>query len=123
LELFDDVVRTDGSPSRYTEGRFAFLNRAAGKPFDEVRLVAESWFAKYPASGRTDLRARFRSKQRRETNAAWWELYLHEAFRRLGARITLHPEVANTTRRPDFLVNASVGSFYLEITFVGRSQG
>lgn len=122
LTLFDDIVRTDGRRSRYSEGRFAFLNRAAGEPFDKVRAVAEGWFAAYPVDGQVDLRARFRSKLNRVMSGAWWELYQHEAFRRLGYAITLHPDVAGTSRHPDFLVEDGKGSFYVELTFAGRSH-
>ncbi len=122
VQLFDSLVRTDGSPSRNVEARFAFLNRAAGEPFDRVRALAEDWFAAYPASGQADLRERFHSNQRGEMSGAWWELYQHEVFRRLGYAIALHPEVDGTTRRPDFLIEDSTGSFYVELTFSGRSH-
>jgi hypothetical protein len=114
--LFEARARTDREPSRYGESRFEFLNRAGGPVFSRCRVVMETWFAAYPADGRRDVCARFQARDNRTMLGAFWELYQHEAMRRRGWRITLHPEVPGTTRRPDFLVEAGDETFYLETT-------
>src|SRR2546423_5573065 len=101
--IFDDVPRTNDRPSRHSESRSGFLNRAAGPVFDRIRALMEDWFERYPAAGRADLRARLRTDSSDAFSAAFWELYQHETLTRMGFDLTLHPEVPGTAKRPDFL--------------------
>ena len=101
--LFSVRERTDPRPSREGETRFEFLDRVAGPFWDRLRSLLEGWFAEYPATESLDLAQRFRSDDDQH-DAAWWELYLHRVLTATGHRLTPHPEVPNTTKRPDFLV-------------------
>lgn len=101
--LFDNDVERVPPPKRPTEGDFAFLNRAAGTPWDALRDLYETWYRDYPDPD-NDLRNRFRSGLRSQHVGAWWELYIFTLFRRLGYDVTPHPEMPGTTKRPDFLV-------------------
>lgn len=61
-----------------------------------------------------DLRCRLQGKDDAELESAFWELHLPEAYQRSGYRLTIHPDVAGTTRHPDFLVERDGTRFYLE---------
>jgi len=87
----------------------------AGRPADaRVRALLESWFNRLPQPARADVRSRFWERDRRLALAAFWELYLHEMFRRLGFQLMLHPVGGNSGTRPDFLVIRGKEAFYVE---------
>lgn len=112
--LFDDANRVDPLPASHLEPHFPFLNRVATPFWDEVRHVQEEWFAHLPIDNRADLRARFRSSDDRQHVGAFWELYLHELFTRLGFAARLHPALQSETTNPDLLVDRDGDSFYVE---------
>ena len=110
--LFDPVQRHAGQ-GRYSESHFAYLNRADGSAWQRIRDLHEEWYSDYPdAAG--DLRARFRESDIRQHAPAWWELYTHALFRRLGYTVEVHPELAGTSRRPDMLVARGDSRMYVE---------
>lgn len=53
-----------------------------------------------------------------QLRAAFWELYLHEAFDRLGFAITHELDVPGSTRHPDFLLTRDDEEFYVEAVMV-----
>jgi len=110
--LFDDV-ELYGGPALATESSFHFLNRAADPMWQSARDVVEEWYTHYPDPD-GDLRARFRSDAISQHLAAWWELYIFTAFRRLGYNIEVHPEVPDTEKRPDFRVSTGAAGMYVE---------
>ena len=128
--LFDAYQRTDDSTARYTEPTFDFLNRSSWRSVERMRAVFDEWFDRYPAAAedskreRRDLRARYRSRHGRNHHGAFFELFLHELFLRLGCGIDVHPEITGTSVRPDFRVSPPNGDrFYLEATAVtGASE-
>ena len=75
----------------------------------------------YPTSHRSQLVARLRDKNDDQFDSAFWELYLHEAYRRAGYAIEVEPHLRSTNRRPDFLIDSSTDVFYLEATSTRRS--
>jgi hypothetical protein len=117
--VFDDIVRTNATPCRHNERRSDFLNRSASKYFEYVRDLIEEWMEHVPRDARQDLRGALRADDR-QFDAAFWELYLHEAYRRSGYAITIQPEVAGVSTRPDFLMVGESQRFYLEAVSVGR---
>jgi hypothetical protein len=108
--LFDSVPLCDG-PALHSESHFAFLNRADGPAWQRVRDLLEAWYTEYPDPD-GDLRGRFREHDIRQHAAAWWELYIHTLFRRLGYAVAVHPEIP--TGRPDFLVTRGDSRMYVE---------
>jgi len=116
--LFSVRDRTETGPRRGTESSFEFLDRVAGPFWDRLRALIDAWFTDYPAIESFDLAQRFRSDDDQH-DAAWWELYLHRVLTATGRRLTPHPEVPGTTKRPDFLVEEPGGdAWYLEATTV-----
>ncbi len=114
MGVFDDIKRSDPSPATHAESHAQFLNRVHTPYWASVREVIEGWFRHLPEDAQADVRARLRSRDDRQFRAAFWELYLHETVIRSGCRVTCHPELARTSRRPDFLVEGAEGEFYLE---------
>lgn len=101
--LFSEGTRSDGKPCQHPESHFAFLDRVRQPYFERERRWYEDAFARYPeGNDRGDLRARFRGGDDFHHEAAAWELYIHELWRRLGWQLTPHPETPDGRRR-DFL--------------------
>jgi hypothetical protein len=119
--VFDDTARSSLAPRAANESIFAFLNGSATDFFTEVRRLLEEWLSHLPAEHRSDLVARIRSSSDDAFESAFWELYLHEAFRCSGADIDIHPDIPESTKRPDFRVRFTSWSFYLEAVRVGAA--
>jgi len=81
----------------------------------------EEWFSHIPAEAKPDLRGRLRADNR-QSESAFWELYLHEAYRRSGFDIEIHPEINGSTARPDFRLDRGSDRWYLEAVSVGQPQ-
>ncbi|MCX2727047.1 hypothetical protein OO015_05995 [Thermomicrobium sp. 4228-Ro] len=90
------------------------LARAATPADNRIRSLLESWFVRIPEPARTDIRSRFWERDPRLALAAFWELYLHELFRRHGYQLMLHPATGRRGPRPDFLVARANEVFYVE---------
>ena len=116
--LFDDFERTNSSPRSGEEDSYTFLNRVDQPFWAEIRRVLEDWFSRYPDSEKGDLAGHFRSPIEGQHVSAWWELFLHETFLRLGFAIEIHPPLPDVETRPDFLLTRDQESFYLEASVV-----
>jgi hypothetical protein len=112
--LFDPSAPKSDNPKRHAESSIAFLDRVTWPTFGLIRQELDAWFAAYPSDERHELATRFRSDDERNHVAAWWELYLHALMRALGYEVEVHPEIAGTTKKPDFRVIGPTGSFLLE---------
>jgi hypothetical protein len=118
--LFDQIERAETRIKRENESTFSYMNLSTRAPLTAAREVLEQWFAAYPDSGKADLRARFRSPIDSQFKSAFWELYLHELFLRLGFRLEPHPDIEGSSNHPDFLVKAGDDpKFYLEAVVAG----
>ena len=120
--IFDDVERTDAAPSGHGESTFDFLNRVAGEYWLHPRQLMQTWADQIPdPPDYNDLRQRFRSHDDEQFRSAILELYLHECLTRAGYRVTIHPSLPATTRRPDFYAERAGAGFYLEAIAPGAS--
>lgn len=121
--VFDAGARADSLLAGHAESDFAFRNRAAGQMWDEVRALIDGWFRHLPDAARADVRGGLRSGDDRQFEGAFWELYLHESLRRAGCDITVHPEVAGSSRQPDFLASVEGATFYPEAKSISAATG
>lgn len=112
--LFPDVPRTDLTARLQGEPAYAFLNRSGSPQAAEIRDLMSGWLSRVPAEHVPDLRGRLQGKDNVQFESAFWELYLHEAYLRSGYAVTVHPSLAGTGRRPDFLIEGQGTRFYLE---------
>jgi hypothetical protein len=118
LKLFDEQDRSDPAPCREGEDSYSFLNRVDTPYWAQVRNLLEDFFARYPAEHAGSLRGDFRSRLPGRHYAAWWELYLHELFLRLGYEITIHPAIEGTERKPDFGLRRDGSELLVEASVV-----
>ncbi len=107
MRLFDTVASADMEPARYGESHYEYLCRTGRPPFLQVRELMESWLAEFPRQHRAEMAKRLRSRDDHHFDAAFFELYLHALFGRLGYVVRVHPRIAGTNRRPDFLISDS----------------
>lgn len=123
--LFTPRIREDATPSKHGESTYQFLDRVAGAFWDQCRILIDEWLANYPESDGPALRARLRSGDDRVFTSAFWELYLHETYRRDGWTVQVEPTLPGVTTRPDFLVSKAGESYYVEArcTFEGSDRG
>jgi hypothetical protein len=125
MRLFSDFVRTDTRELRSPETHYAFYNRAAGSFWDDVREVLESWFAHLPVASQKNIASRLRDKDRRKFDGAFWELYLHELFLRLGYAVQHEPNLpreGTSALTPDFLLEHGAERLYVEALVVTDSD-
>lgn len=93
--LFEAKDRKDSRPCRHGESILDFLDRVGPSAFwDDVRAVLNDWLSRHPDPN--SLCQRFQT----EFDAMFWELYVHEVFRRLGYHAQVERE--GTQNRPDF---------------------
>lgn len=113
--LFTEGPRSDERQAGYNESRFNFLDRSSWPYSEAVRELLISWLSQVPAEPQNDMIGRLKSDDAQHERA-FWELYLHEAYRRSGFDLQFHPPLAWSSHTPDLLVSSPTGSFYLEAT-------
>lgn len=101
--LFEQRERIDPRTKRVEESDFMFLDRVASPLFARVRDLLNDWLAAAPEIA-PDLLPRLRARDDEQFRSAFWELYLHEALRRMNFRVQVEPQLQSTSRRRDFHV-------------------
>ncbi|WP_229075029.1 hypothetical protein [Actinoplanes sp. DH11] len=123
MPIFDDFIRKDHTPAKPNEAKYSFLNRSARPHFAEVRRLLTEWVSQYPTSERKSLIRSMQTLDDHAFESAFWELYLHEAYRRAGYRVTVHPNVPGSSKHPDFLLDKDESRFYLEAVRANVASG
>lgn len=108
--LFEHKERTDDKPANHLDNTYDFYDRSSSRQVAQVRDTLNSWFANYPESEKVELKRRFQTS----FSSPFFELFLHEFFRRQGFTLEPHPILTGTAKRPDFLVRGHGLEFYLE---------
>jgi hypothetical protein len=121
--MFGRGLRTDEGRREDNERVFAFLDRSARPSSAKVRGLLTDWLSKVPeGSDRNALQGILATRKNDESfESGFWELYLHEAYRRSGYTITIHPDVPGASTHPDFLIEGHGSRFYLEAVRAGTS--
>ena len=115
--LFPDKIRTDLTYARPNERIYTFLNRSGLEKFGLVRKKLNAWFGHYPVAEQYELKKRIQSKE--HFSDAFFELYMHEFFYDKGFQLSVHPQLGNTGKRPDFWITKGKElNFYLEAKVV-----
>ncbi len=124
MKLFDDITRADESKRTPTTPIFEYLNISARLEIDRLRKIIEDWYTRYPdVDDKSELRNRFRSKDDFEHHGAFYELYNHELFTKMGFDLKIHPALPGSTKHPDFLAQKDGKSgFYIESTICSPSK-
>lgn len=120
MPLFEEKERNNDAPKARTERLFSFYDRSSRPEFDDFRRLINQWVDELPASIITDISGRMRSDIDLGFDTALTEILIHASLTRLGFQLTPHPEITNTTRRPDFLICDGTGTpvAYIEVTTI-----
>ena len=123
MRIFDDSEHNrDGreptsglSIFEFVNGDWELIDNSA------TRDHCQSWFQRIPEnSHKKDLRESFRSESDSQHDGAFFELFLHELFARLGCDVEFQPEVQ--TKTPDFRLSEGEISVIVEATVAGRNS-
>ena len=109
-KLFEDKERTEHRPAWNIENQYDFYDNSNSELISQIRDTLNDWYKYYPDSEKSELKKRLQTS----FSSAFYELFLHEFFRRQGFVLEPHPILPNTTKRPDFLVCGHGLEFYLE---------
>ena len=112
MKLFEEKKRNDMAPKNHLDDTYDFLDRSGRKFAERIRNELNNWFEHLPEEEKNTIKRRFQT----EYESAFFELLLHELFIRLGYKLTIHPEIPESSSRPDFLVENKNLKFYLEAT-------
>jgi len=110
MTLFDDKNRTYLEPATHNENTYDYFDRSARQDVSNVRQVLNEWFENYPLTEKHELKSRFK----KTFSSAFYELFIYTLFSHQGFEITIHPEVPNSNKRPDFLLKKDDIEFYIE---------
>lgn len=114
ITLFDKKERTLQGPADYNTDIYSYYNDSARPDVGHVRDQLESWFAKYPQDEKEELKSRVKAT----FNSAIFELFIFALFTELGYSLKIHPVIAGTTKRPDYLAKKGNDLFYIEVKFM-----
>lgn len=120
--VFSAISRNDPSPASHGDSQFQFLDRVSGPYWDQVRDLIEDWFSRLCSDAQADVRGRLRSRDDRQFDGAFFELYVHECLLRMGYTVTCHPEPEGSERRPDFLAEKNRSRMYVEARSASTSD-
>ena len=109
--LFEKRNREYLGPGSHCENTYSYFDRSARKDIARIRYILNKWFSKYPKNEKEELKVRFKES----FSSAFFELFIHELFRRQRFKITVHPTLPNSTKRPDFLIKKYKFEAYVEV--------
>ncbi|MBB5643986.1 hypothetical protein [Pedobacter cryoconitis] len=114
MTLFDQKQRTLLGPARNNSNSYTYYNDSARKDVGVVRDLVESWFEKYPEEEKEEMRSRFKVT----FDDTFYELYIFTLFTALGYKLTVHPEIPETDKKPDFKAEKGNEHFYIEVKYI-----
>src|ERR1051326_2171910 len=109
MQLFDSPPTTDVGPASHGEPHIDYMTRTGRPAFALARILIERWLAQVPHPHRRPLITRLRSRDDRQFEAAFFELYMHTLLMRLGCAVKIHPRAGGKGGRPDFLATTPAG--------------
>lgn len=119
--VFDPGPRFDaGGPAFPGEPHSSYIDRSSREICASARGRINDWFSRLCSEQQPGVRNRLRSHHDDEFASAFWELFLHEMFLRLGYDIECEPVLANG-RKIDFLVARGKSSMFVEATIAHSS--
>lgn len=110
IKLFDDTQEIIEGPSNNNENTFNYYHKSNRYDMKIIRTTLEKWFTEYPETEQNELKIRFK----KDFDSSFFELFLYNFFKKLGYTITVHPELINSTKRPDFLIVKDGYKAYVE---------
>lgn len=121
--LFGKPANPTTKSYRTGENLFSYWENCIADDVLKAKQYMEVWFANYPKEHRKRLKDDFINK----FADAWYELFIHQLFFLQGYQLQVHPEVPNSSKRPDFLATKKGYSCYIEAKVITglseREQG
>ena len=112
--LFDSFERTCLEFAKHNYNTYEYYNNSARADMSKVRDTLERWFYNYPEEEKKELKSRFK----KDFVSSFYELFLYELFCKLGYNINIHPDLASSPKKPDFLISKNNLEFYVEAKVV-----
>lgn len=112
--LFDQIERDFHGSSNHNENSYDYYNRSARKDITIIRDLLEKWFSSYPENEKFELKKRFQ----KDFDPAFYELFLYSLFKKLGFEVIIHPDLASTYKKPDFMIKKGKLEAYIEAKVV-----
>lgn len=100
IKLFDKTTEIIHGSANNNENSYNYYHKSNREDINIIRQTLETWFFKYPNSEQEELKNRFK----KDFDSAFFELFLYELFSKQGYKIEIHPNLKNSTKRPDFLI-------------------
>ncbi|PBQ34039.1 hypothetical protein CNR22_20400 [Sphingobacteriaceae bacterium] len=116
--LFESKERYDNAIGSQSESQYDFLDRFPNEECEKIRNCLNEWFSVYPTAEQSELRTRFKDS----FSPAFYELYIYTLFIKQGFKLSCHPEILGSLKRPDFLATKGGIQFYIEATEVNPSM-
>jgi hypothetical protein len=114
--LFSSERRPTRRRDRWTQTEYERLDRAVGDVAEQGRHVMDQWYREMPIHARAEIRQRFTDRSIGAHLGAFWELYLHEAGRRLEFDVEVNIGLDHDRRRPDLLLSRDPRGLFIEAT-------
>jgi hypothetical protein len=114
--LFLEKTRTHTGAPNYRESYYDYLDKANTLFTSDIRMYLNKWYASYPEYDRARLSGNFKSESQFFT--AFFELFSHELFSRLGFDIHVD-KVSSQKKTPDLFLTQHNVRCTVEITVVG----
>jgi len=109
--LFDQKIRTDIRSALGNENSFEYFNNTARVDVEPIRQLLEDWYKIYPDADKLEIKQRLKA----DFYPAFYELGMYCYFINQGFEVTIHPQIPNSSKHPDFLVKKGSLEFYVEI--------
>lgn len=118
--IFNQQTQSDESHRKASEPLANFLARG-GDRTSQSRQIIEALAREYPSAHFSEIKNRLFSRSDREFYSAFFELFLNSVFKRKGYQVQVHPDVPNSSSKPDFLVLGDECKFYVEARLVSET--
>lgn len=116
-EIFGDRRRTGLVKPLFGHTTLFSLDHRDGPDWDAMRELVESWWIRSPKESQLDLKGRLLSGDDEQFRGAFVELYVSELLLRAGCQLIGHPELGESSTRPDYLaVDGQGKEFVVEVT-------
>lgn len=114
--LFDKIPDING-PKTSTHTAFEYLEGSTRQVMSDVRSMVSQWWANFPAAEQENIKKRLKSDDV-SFSSAIFELLVHQTLVSAGHTVVaVEPEIAGTSKRPDFKMRDPKGQEYiLELT-------
>ncbi|WP_160138679.1 hypothetical protein [Chryseobacterium sp. c4a] len=114
ITIFDDKTRTLEGPMQHNGDLYTYYNDSARPEIGNMRVLLEQWFARYPKEEKQDLKSRFQAA----FNPAFYELYIYILFQQMGYTLSIHPELPDVKKCPDYLATKGEEKIYIEVKYI-----